>query len=100
MDAPVTTSSSKNGTSINRTIKAPVEAVAQIVGQNITAATKTALAEEVQVVLAEQERLVMSERDFARFIEILEDSAPSTSSLVKAMRDYQVTKAAHPDRGL
>ena len=85
---------------ISPAIKQRAEAAAQALGQSITAFTETALAEKAQHVLAEQERIVLSERDFARFVQILEDTAPPTPALVTAMRVYQQTKAAHPDRGL
>lgn len=85
---------------ISSTIKARAEAAAQVLGQSITAFTETALAEKAQSVLAEQERIVLSEAQFARFVEILEDPTPPTPALVRAMQEYQATKVAHPDRGL
>jgi uncharacterized protein (DUF1778 family) len=95
---------SKNSDRINcrisPTIKARAEEAAQVLGQSITAFTETALAEKAQSVLAEQERIVLSEAQFARFVEILEDPSPPTLALVRAMEKYQETKAAHPDRGL
>ena len=98
------TSKVKNSDRINcrisPAIKARAEAAAQVLGQNITAFTETALAEKAQSVLAEQERIVLSEAQFARFVEILEDQTPPTSALSKAIGNYQATKAAHPDRGL
>ncbi|RYF37751.1 MAG: DUF1778 domain-containing protein [Cytophagaceae bacterium] len=44
--------------------------------------------------------IVLSERQCARFVAILEDPAPPTPALVKAMEGYQETKAPNPDRGL
>lgn len=85
---------------ISPAIKRQAEAAAQALGQSITAFTETALAEKAQSVLAEQERIVLSERDFERFVEILNDPTPPAPALVRAMRDYEVTRAAHPDRGL
>ena len=85
---------------ISPTIKARVEEAAQALGQSITTFTETALAEKAQSVLAEQERIVLSEAQFARFVEILEDPSPPTPALVRAMQKYQATKVAHPDRGL
>lgn len=85
---------------ISPTIKSQAEAAARALGLSITAFTETALAEKAQHVLAEQERIVLSEEQFARFVEILEDKAPPTRALQKAMQEYQATKAAHPDRGL
>lgn len=85
---------------ISPSIKQRAEDAAQILGQSITAFTETALAEKAQSVLAEQERIVLSERDFARFVEILEDPGAPAPALVEAMSNYQATRAAHPDRGL
>jgi len=48
----------------------------------------------------EQSRLVLSERDFVRFVEIINDPSPPTPKLVQAMRDYEALRVAHPDRGL
>jgi uncharacterized protein (DUF1778 family) len=85
---------------ISPSIKAQAEAAAQVLGQSITAFTETALAEKAHNVLAEQERIVLSEQQFARFVEILEDPTPPQPALVKAMQNYQQTKADYPDRGL
>ena len=81
-------------------IKARAEEAARVLGQSITAFTETALAEKAGRVLAEQERIVLSEAQFARFVEILEDTAPPTSALQRAMEGYKATKTAHCDRGL
>ncbi len=81
-------------------IKARAEEAARVLGQSITAFTETALAEKAQSVLAEQERIVLSEAQFARFVEILDDPAPPTPALKRAMEGYKATKAAHSDRGL
>lgn len=85
---------------IKPAIKMQAEEAAQLLGQSITAFTETALAEKAQSVLAEQERLTLSERDFARFTAILEEAVPPTPALTGAMREYQKTRAKHPDHGL
>lgn len=85
---------------ISPAIKQRAEQAAQALGQTITAFTETALAEKAQSVLAEQERIVLSDEQFARFVEILEDPAPPTPALLRAMKQYQDVKAAHPERGL
>lgn len=85
---------------ISPVIKQQAEAAARALGLSITAFTETALAEKAQHVLAAQERIVLSEEQFARFVEIIEDKTPPTSALQKAMQGYQATKAAYPDRGL
>ena len=98
--APHIKNSDRINCRISPAIKQKAEAAAQVLGQSITAFTETALAEKAQSVLAEEERLILSERDFARFVEILNDPSPPAPALVKAMRDYEATKAAHPARGL
>ena len=85
---------------ISPKIKKRAELAAQALGQSITAFTETALAEKAQSVLAEQDRLALSEKDFARFVEIIENPAPPTAALTQAMRGYRKAKAAHTDRGL
>lgn len=98
------TSETRNSNRINcrisPAIKARAEEAAQVLGQSITAFTETALAEKAQTVLAEQERIVLSKQQFARFVEILEDPAPPTPALARAMQEYQATKTVHPNRGL
>jgi uncharacterized protein (DUF1778 family) len=101
MATPATTKTSNRiNCRISPAIKKQAEAAAQVLGQSITAFTETALAEKAQSVLAEQERIVLSERDFARFVEILNDPAPPAPALVRAMREYEALREAHPDRGL
>jgi uncharacterized protein (DUF1778 family) len=85
---------------INPRVKRQAEAAAEALGQTITAFTETALAEKAQSVLAEQERLELSERDFQRFVEILNEGAAPTRGLKRAMEAYQETKAANPGQGL
>lgn len=48
----------------------------------------------------EETRIHLSQSQFARLVEILEDSTPPSQSLILAMRDYQAAKKAFPDRGL
>lgn len=85
---------------ISPLIKQQAEAAARALGQSITAFTEAALAEKAQSVLTEQERIVLSEEQFARFVQILEDPATPTPALEKAMQEYQALRAAHPERGL
>ena len=85
---------------VSSIIKQRAEEAAEVLGQSITAFTETALAEKAQGVLADQERIVVSETQFARFVQILEDSTPPAPALVRAMQGYKATKAVHPDRGL
>lgn len=41
-------------------------------------------------------RLVLSERDFERFLQILDDPAPPTPRLVAALRAYRQLQAEFP----
>lgn len=101
MPSPATAKTSERlNCRISLVVKQQAEAAAQVMGLSITAFTETALAEKAQHVLAEQERIVLSETQFARFVEILEDKTPPTSALQEAMKQYQTAKAAHPERGL
>ena len=101
MPSPATTKTSgRLNCRISPVVKQQAEAAAQVMGLSITAFTETALAEKAQHVLAEQKRIVLSETQFARFVEILEDKTPPTSALQKDMKQYQTAKAAHPGRGL
>ncbi len=85
---------------ISPAIKKQAEDAAHLLGQSITAFTETALAEKAQSVLAEQERIVLSEREFERFVEIINDPTPPTPALLRAAQEYKAARAAHPDRGL
>lgn len=48
----------------------------------------------------ESGRLILSERDFARFLEVLDNPPPPTPNLVAAMRAYRQLKAEFPDNNL
>lgn len=74
---------------VNARIKRQVERAAGLLGQSITDFTESALAEKAQAVLADNERIVLSERDFARFVELIENPPPPTEGLKKAIADYR-----------
>ena len=78
-------------------IKAPIkkqaEDAAQLLGQSITDFTEAALAEKAQAVLAQYERILLSERDFARFVACIENPQPPTPELVAAWNDFQHKKS-------
>ena len=81
-------------------IKRQAEEAASLLGQSITDFTEAALAEKAQAVLEKHERLVLSERDFARFVELIENPSPPTQGLRDAMADYRRLQATHPDAHL
>jgi uncharacterized protein (DUF1778 family) len=85
---------------VNARIKQQAEEAASLLGQSMTDFTESALAEKAQSVLERHERIVLSQRDFARFVERLETPEPPTPELQTAMAYYQTLKAAFPDAHL
>ena len=85
---------------VSARIKKRAEDAASLLGQSITTFTEAALEEKAQAVLENQERITLSERDFARFVAALETPKPPTLELREAMAEYQRLKAAHPDANL
>ena len=81
-------------------IKQEAERAASVLGQSITDFTESALAEKAQAVLEKHERITLSERDFARFVASLENPAPPTPALRKAISDFRRLKVAHPEANL
>lgn len=51
-------------------------------------------------VIAEEEKILLSERDFARFVEIIENPKPPTDSLRQRMAQYEAMQEAHPEANL
>ena len=72
---------------VDARIKQRAEEAAGILGQSITDFTETALAEKAEAVLAQHERIVLSERDFAKFVALIENPPAPTPQLVQAMRE-------------
>ena len=81
-------------------IKQQAEQAASLLGQSITDFTEAALTEKAQSVLEQHERIALSKRDFARFVELIEKPPPPTQELQNSMADYGQLKAAHPDANL
>ncbi len=46
------------------------------------------------------ERIVLSERDFIRLVEMIENPPPPTQKLREAMAEYRRLQVAHPDANL
>jgi uncharacterized protein (DUF1778 family) len=81
---------------IRADIKRKAEEAAELLRQSITDFTESALAEKAQAVFERQERILLSERDFARFVALLDNPEPPTPQLAAAMRDYEQKKAQNP----
>ena len=78
-------------------IKQSAEQAASLLGQSITDFTEAALAEKAQSVLEMHTRITLTERDFTRFVELVENPPPPTAALRAAMADYQRQMAAPVD---
>ena len=85
---------------VNSRVKQQAEQAASLTGQSLTDFTETALAEKAQSVLERHERIILSQRDFARFVELIENPPPPAQELRAAIADYRQLKAAHPDANL
>lgn len=85
---------------VHARIKHQAEAAASLLGQSITDFTEAALAEKSQAVLDQQERIILSERDFARFVELIENPKPPTPELREAMAQYRRLQTASPEANL
>lgn len=85
---------------VSARIKRQAEEAALLLGQSITDFTESALAEKSQAVLERHERITLSERDFARFMEALDRPESPTPQLQDAMAEFRRLQAAHPDANL
>ena len=81
-------------------IKRKAEEAASLLGQSMTDFTEAALADKAQAVLEQHERIALSERDFARFVELIETPKPPTPRLQEAIAEYRRLKAEHPESNL
>ena len=71
-----------------------------MLGQSMTDFTGSAPAEKAQTVFEQHERLTLSERDFARFVELIDNPPPPTQKLQEAMAEYGRLKTEHPESNL
>ena len=53
-----------------------------------------------EAVLENEEQLLLSERDFAHFVQLIENPPAPTPALRVAMSEYRRLQAAHPDSNL
>ena len=97
---PTATEYARLSCRVQTRIKRQAEDAAALLGQSITDFTESALAEKAQTVLERHERIVLSERDFARFVNLLDNPPPPTPELRQAMAEYQSQKTAPPETGL
>ena len=81
---------------VDARIKQRAEEAAKILGQSITDFTEGAIAEKADAVLAQHDRIVLSERDFARFVDLIENPPPPTAKLREAAEAYKRLRADNP----
>ena len=73
--------------------KSRAEQAARVLGQSVTHFTEEAITQRAEEVLARYERIVLSERDFAAFLEVINGPAePPTERLLADVAEY---KARH-----
>jgi uncharacterized protein (DUF1778 family) len=73
---------------VSARIKHQAEKAASLLGQSITDFTDSALADKAQAVLERHERLILSERDCARFVAAIEHPAEPTEGLKALMAEH------------
>ena len=82
---------------VDARIKQRAEEAASLLGQSITDFTEMAIAEKANAVLAEHGRIVLSQRDFDLFVEVLEQPPSPTEKLRDSAREYRRLKETDPE---
>lgn len=81
-------------------IKRRAEDAAALLGQDLSTFAESALDEKAQAVIEREERLALSERDFARFVESLSAPKPAGARLKAAAEEYKAQSRRHPEASL
>lgn len=82
---------------VSSSIKQRAEQAASVLGQSITGFTEQALSEKADAVLSQVERLQLSERDFARFAQVINRPPGPTPELRKAAEEYRRLRDREPE---
>lgn len=82
---------------VDARIKARAEEAALLLGQDLSTFAESALDEKAQAVIAREEKLVLSERDFALFLEAIDNPKPASDRLKDAAQKFKTTQRAHPE---
>jgi uncharacterized protein (DUF1778 family) len=85
---------------VSARIKSRAEEAAALLGQSITDFTEAALADKAQSVLDQHERIILSARDFARFVASIESPKEPSQKLSEAWDEYEEMKVKHPESNL
>ena len=97
VEAKETTDYARLNCRVNARIKQRAEEAASLLGQSITDFTELAIAEKANEVLSQHDRITLSKRDFARFVELIEKPAAPTEKLRSAAEEYKRLKAENPE---
>ena len=84
---------------VSARIKHQAEEAAALLGQSITDFTESALADKAQAVLERHERIVLSDRDFARFVAAIENPAAPTEGLKALIAEHRERVKPLPGNG-
>lgn len=82
---------------VNAKIKQQAEAAAEMLGQSITSFTEMALLQAAQKAFLEHDQILLSERDYARFIEAINNPPAPTPQLIDAVEKYKQLSAENPE---
>ncbi len=82
---------------ISTTVKQKAEEAATLLGQDLTAFTESALNEKAEAVIKREEKLIMSKRDFAIFVEAIENPKPVGARLKAAAEEYKTVRRNQPE---
>lgn len=82
---------------IDARIKQRAEDAALLLGQDLSTFAEAALNEKAQAVIEREERIVLSERDFALFVDAIENPKPVGARLKAAAQDYETVRREQPE---
>ena len=82
---------------IDAQIKQRAEDAALLLGQDLTAFTESALNEKAQAVMEQEEKLILSNQEFKKFVAALDNPPAPTSALVAARHSLRQLQGEHPE---
>ena len=82
---------------VDARIKARAEEAALLLGQDLSTFAESALDEKAQAVIAREEKLVLSKRDFALFLDAIDNPKPANSRLQDAAQGFKTVRRENPE---
>ena len=82
---------------IDAQIKQRAEDAALLLGQDLTAFTESALNEKAQAVMEQEEKLILSDQEFKKFVAALDSPPTPTKALVAARQSLRQLQGEHPE---